>query len=49
VTRERHRALWWGILKERAPLEELIIEGRIILRFTIFPLDIIMAYAVVSA
>jgi hypothetical protein len=48
VKRERHRELWLGNLKERAPLEELIIEGRIILKFTILPLDITKAYAGVS-
>jgi hypothetical protein len=44
-----HRDLWLGNLKERVPLEELNIERRIILKLTIFPLDIIKAYAGVSA
>jgi hypothetical protein len=47
--REMYRELWLENLKERTPLEELITEGRIILKFTVFPLDIIKIYLGVSA
>jgi len=38
----------WENLKEKVPLQELSIEGKIILKLTLFSLDIIKTYAGVS-
>jgi hypothetical protein len=28
-----HVGFWWGNLKERCPMEDLVVDGRIILRW----------------
>jgi hypothetical protein len=33
--REVHRGLWWGNLRERDHLEDLVLYGRIILKLTV--------------